>query len=306
MGKNVNKVKNTQQNNVSLIVDISVLFLVGFIMAIMVYDLFASGNAFIKLIYSLGILLLLMVMYFIGIVPALSLDVIIVMATLIWSMHSYMTTGEMLEGMLFWLLMPTLIIIDCYILTQNITKLQAENRLVKAKTKELSTVDEVTHLRTSAIYKEHFEVFSTLSKDYDFPLYLYIHQIRYWNALTGMISKQDQDNLIQIITNTIMSHESGHEFVYYIDNTPPTWAILSTLGNDDIDDLGKVDDNNIDQNKGIMYYIQQEIYENIRKDPVLKNISIQLAGADIKFNPEEYTNATQFLADAIHELQYDV
>lgn len=308
MGKRLKKIKqrssNYRTNNISLVTDITVLFTVLLLLAVVVFDMFVDRNRFVNLLCTLGTLLLLMIVYFIGIVPALSINVIMTMSIVIYSIYQYVNHGVANPMLFFWVLIPTLLCLACYMLSRNITKLQDENRLIKAETQELSTVDEETHLRTSAIYKDHFEVFSTLARERDFPLYLYVTQIRYWNAVSGMLSKKDRQELILLISNIIDQAQSGHEFVYYIDNNPPTWAVLSTINPNN----PQVINNSTSENKNldIKRIFKQTMYDEIQNNPNLRRVSIQIAMSHVVYNTEEHPDATTFLSDAIHELQYDV
>ena len=305
MGDRIKKIrkKSTQyrQNNISLVTDIVLLITILLLLAIIVFNMFSSGDKFINLLFTLGTLLLLMIIYFLGIIPALSLNVIMIMVLSIWSLHQYMTKGYGIKGIFFWMIIPFCLCLSCYVLSRNIVKLQAENRLIKAESQALSTVDEETHLRTSEIYKDHFDVFSTLANENHFSIYLYVTQIRYWNALTGMISKQDQHDLIMIITETIEKYQSGHEFVYFVDHTPPTWAVLSTIGNDNAVHFEKGI-----ESQDVKTFFRNEIFERIDEHPTLSRVSIQIAMSQITYDSKEHPDATTFLADGIHELQYDV
>lgn len=295
--------KSTQyrQNNISLVTDIVLLVTILLLLSLIIFDMFSTGNKFVNLLFTLGTLLLLMVVYFVGIIPALSLNVIMVMILCVWSVHQYMMTGDAIKGMIFWMIMPIFLCLSCYILSQNITKLQSENRMIKAESKALSTVDEETHLRTSEIYKDHFDVFSTLANENHFPIYLYVVQIRYWNAVAGMLSKKDQHELIMIITETIEKYQSGHEFIYYIDNNPPTWAVLSSISNDNIEHLTQQKDI-----QDVKQFFKTEIFKKIDDHSSLSRVSLQIAMSKITYDPKEHPDATTFLSDGIHELQYDV
>lgn len=314
MGERFRKVKqrssNYRTNNISLVTDITVLFMVLLLLAVVVFDMFIDHNRFVNLLCTLGTLLLLMIVYFIGIVPALSINVIMTMSIVIYSVYQYVNHGVASPTLFFWVIIPTLLCLACYMLSRNITKLQDENRLIKAETQELSTVDEETHLRTSAIYKDHFEVFSTLAREHDFPLYLYVTQIRYWNAVSGMLSKKDRQELILLISELIEKSQSGHEFVYYIDSNPPTWAVLSTLGSQSVELINHSDQDffngeTMEPNE-IKDAFKNQMYSQIQENPHLRRVSIQIAMSHVVYNPEEHPDATTFLSDAIHELQYDV
>lgn len=306
MGTRLDKVRQRsslyRRNNIALVTDITVIFTVLLLLAVVIFDMFAKENRFVNLLCTLATLLLLMIVYFIGIVPALSINVIMVMTVLIYAVYQYMNHGLVRPSLFFWIIMPTLLCIACYMLSQNITKLQEENRLIKSEAQELSTVDEETHLRTSSIYKDHFEVFSTLAREDRIPLYLYVTQIKYWNAVSGMLSKKDRQELILLISEMVSKYQSGHEFVYYVDSNPPTWAVLSTVGGED--NIGF--DEGVVQTNDMKDFFKGEIYKEIEKEPRLRRVSIQIAVSHVRYNPEEHPNATTFLSDAIHELQYDV
>ena len=281
-----------KQRNRSIKVDLALLGMVMVIMALIVYDMFVDRQLFSNLICTVISLFVLVVTYFLGIIPGLTLNLIFIFVIVIGTIYQYIKTGNFVIGSIFWTIIPPLMSLSLYFFTDNVKKLQEENFELKREVGS-ETVDEETNLWSMDTYLEHFVVFSTLANDFHVPLSLYVVRIRYWNAVSGMMPARDQHELFIGLSDMLRDMKTGHEFVYLADANPPTWAILSA--NEPIDGTPEFRES---------FYSEFEQFLNAH--PELEKIDIQFVISHIHYDPHEHPNAESFFEDGVHELQYDV
>lgn len=290
--KKQNDKKDEQRYNATITTDLALLALVLEVVLIICFDMFARDNLFGNLVSSVISLFLLALTYFVGLIPALATNLVFIFVVILGSSYEFLTYNRFNTGAFFWSVMPTLLCISFYFVTKQIRKLESENAQLKTQMSSISTLDAETNLRTVSIFKDHFDVFSTLARDYDFPLYLYVYRIKYWNAVSGLLSGKEQRRLMRIVSEVIDEIKTGHEFVYNIDHIPPTWGVLSTLS--------------MDGKRKFRDEVKERLAERLKDDKKLSSVDIELEASKVLYNPKEHPTAATFLEDGIHELQYDV
>nr|WP_321315558.1 hypothetical protein [uncultured Ligilactobacillus sp.] len=276
----------------SMRTDLALLAVIVEICLIVVFVMFIDRNVVFNLLCTVVTLFLMMLTYFIGLIPALAMYIAFILFIVIQSAYEFIEKGNYYSNAFFWIIMTPLVCVTLYFLTNQIKSLQKENESLKEKVNENRSFDTETNLRTVDMLRDHFDVFSTLSEDYDFSLYLFVFRIKYWNAVSGILSKKDQRKLIKIVSEILNDYKTGHEFVYDITHIPPTWGMLSTIS--------------MDGKRRIRDEVKARIKQRLQEDPQLSKVDIVVEASKVKYNPEEHTNAAMFLEDGIHELQYDV
>lgn len=276
----------------SMKVDLSLLGIIIIILALIVYDMFVDRQLFANLMCTVVSLFVVVVTYFLGIIPGLTLNLIFIFVIVLGTIYQYVKTGNFVSGAIFWTIIPPLMSISLYFFTENVKKLQEENFELKREVGS-ETVDEETNLWSMDTYLEHFVVFSTLANDFHVPLSLYVVRVRYWNAVSGMMPARDQHELFIGLSDMLRDMKTGHEFVYLADSNPPTWAILSanepTEGTQEFKEA---------------FY--NEFDQFLNTHPEIAKIDIQFAISHIHYDPAEHPTAESFFEDGVHELQYDV
>ena len=282
-----------EKHNASMATDLAMLAMVTEFVIMLCFDMFVRNDLFGNLLCTIITLFLVVITYFIGLVPALATSLIFLLVLILESAREFVTGHHFVGTAFFWTIWPPLICITFYILTVQLRKLQGENLRLQNRLNQASTLDSETNLRTVEIFREHFHVFTNLSKDYHFPLYLFSYRIKYWNSISGILSRKEQHHLIQVVTEVINDVTTGHEFVYSIGNQPPTWAVLSSEA--------------VDSNKRrFRDEVKQELAQRVNDDSLLNKVDIQLEASRVQYDPQEHPDASSFLQDGIHELQYDV
>lgn len=278
--------------NSSMKVDISLMGFIVLVLSMVVFDMFVDKQLMANLTCTIVTLLLLVVTFFLGIIPGLTLNLIFIFVIVLGTIYEYMQTGNVIMGSIFWTVVPPLLCVCLYFLSDNIVKLQEENITLKREVGS-ETVDTETNLWSMDTYLEHFVVFSTLANDFQVPLSLYVIRVRYWNAVAGMMPARDQHELLMGLSDMLRDMKTGHEFVYLAESNPPTWAILSanreTEGTQEFKDA---------------FYREFEQFLSDHEE--IAKIDIQFAVSHIHYDPAEHPNAEAFFEDGVHELQYDV
>lgn len=278
--------------NSSMKVDISLMGFIVLVLSMVVFDMFVDKQLMANLTCTIVTLLLLVVTFFLGIIPGLTLNLIFIFVIVLGTIYEYMQTGNVIMGSIFWTVVPPLLCVCLYFLSDNIVKLQEENITLKREVGS-ETVDTETNLWSMDTYLEHFVVFSTLANDFQVPLSLYVIRVRYWNAVAGMMPARDQHELFMGLSDMLRDMKTGHEFVYLAESNPPTWAILSanreTEGTQEFKDA---------------FYREFEQFLSDHEE--IAKIDIQFAVSHIHYDPAEHPNAEAFFEDGVHELQYDV
>lgn len=283
----------SQKRNASMWTDLAMLAIITEFVIMLCFDMFVRNDLFGNLLCTVITLFLVVVTYFIGLIPALATSLVFLLVLILESAHEFVAGHKFFGTSFFWTIWPPLICITFYILTVQIRKIQGENMQLQSRLNQASTLDAETNLRTVEIFREHFHVFTNLSKDYNFPLYLYSYRIKYWNSISGILSRNEQHHLIRMVTEVINDVTTGHEFAYSIGNQPPTWAVLSSEA--------------VDANKHrFRDEVKQELEKRISDDTALNKVDIQLEASRVQYDSKEHPDASSFLQDGIHELQYDV
>lgn len=165
--KNSGEVKQVKRN--SLKVDIALMGFIVLILSMVIFDMFVDDQLFANLMCTVVTLFLIIVTYFLGIVPGLTLNLIFIFVIVLGTIYEYLKTNMMIIGSIFWTVIPPLLLICFYFLTEHIKELQEENFALRRQVGS-ETVDVETNLWSMDTYLEHFTVLSTLANDYSIKL----------------------------------------------------------------------------------------------------------------------------------------
>lgn len=287
-----------RKQHTAFYVDLVLLATVFLILGLFVFNFFYQMNVFYNLFFSIFTLFILLTIYFVGLIPGLALDFILLAATILGTAYEYIYHDRLYYGAFFWMLWPSLLCLACYALSATIERLQVENRQIRDQVASLATVDADTRLRTLDIFRDHFQVFSNIADDYHIPLYLLVVQVRYWQGTSAMLSKKERLLFIDIISDVIDNYENGHEFAYYIESNPPTWAILSTETKKQAEQYHTINE--------FRDHFKAYVAQRLAEYSELRQINLSLVLSYVRYDAKEHPDAAAFLEDGISELQYDV
>ncbi len=281
-------------NNNTLISD------VYFLLTLMAFSIVAvymgiSHNFLMINIFYLGIsLLLLVISYFVGLLPGLLGNLIF-----IFIQGSYMLYENLLQGeyvsflMMFWLVMPLILSLVIYGMTDHQRKVQMENQQMKLRLSEDTVFDDLTNLRTMNAYQQDAEIFIGTHKRFSIPLSTGVITFRYDDQLLNMMSPENRIKLIKEISKIIVSSLRENDIIYNISGQggKPRWAILL---------FSKKDGINI-----AVARIKKNVEEQLVKYPELNKYDIQLRVGVAEYD-DSITSVKGFIATAVQEQEYDV
>ncbi|MDN2452734.1 GGDEF domain-containing protein [Lactobacillus sp. UCMA15818] len=283
-----------KNNNNTLISD------VYFLLTLMAFSIVAvymgiSHNFLMINIFYLGIsLLLLVISYFVGLLPGLLGNLIF-----IFIQGSYMLYENLLQGeyvsflMMFWLVMPLILSLVIYGMTDHQRKVQMENQQMKLRLSEDTVFDDLTNLRTMNAYQQDAEIFIGTHKRFSIPLSTGVITFRYDDQLLNMMSPENRIKLIKEISKIIVSSLRENDIIYNISGQggKPRWAILL---------FSKKDGINI-----AVARIKKNVEEQLVKYPELNKYDIQLRVGVAEYD-DSITSVKGFIATAVQEQEYDV
>ncbi|WP_261805913.1 diguanylate cyclase domain-containing protein [Lapidilactobacillus luobeiensis] len=282
-----------RRNDRSLLTDLSLLGVLLLFVVTTLYMTLTAENVLLNAMY-LGIAALLVIAtYFTGLTTGLVLNLIFIFVQGTYMLYTAVALQQAVEFQLvFWLLMPLLLSISVYALTVNQQLLQQENSVLQREKRQLSILDETTHLRTLTAYLEDTAVYMDTAKRYELPLITITLQFRYFDQLQRLMTADQLHDLI-LATSEILKHSTrGEDIVYILDSDNLTWGILlytNTAG-------GRIVRDRIDRH----------FEEEIGKQATLQQFDIQLRAGIAEYDQTKMKNARDLMDQAEKESNYDV
>lgn len=286
------------EKNYSLRIDLSLFGILFLLASMIIRGFFIQQDIWLQILFTILCLFLLLIVYFVGLLPALTLDLTMFFTLILYLAYDYLHHKIEHPALLYWLFIPTLVCLLCYGVIQNIIKVQEQNKRLKEKLSHSAEIDANTELRTLEAYKDHFRIYGNNARDYGIPVYLIVIEIRYWDSLKHYLPKNARIDLIDTISDTLRTYDTGHELAYYIQNQPPTWAVLSST------DLVK--EHGFQHFSDLKASIKEKVSGKLGMKDEFKDLEVQLMMSYTPLDINEHENAIQYLQDGISALQYDV
>jgi GGDEF domain-containing protein len=288
------RVSKMMKKNNTLIADVYFLLMLAAFSIVAIY-MGTSHNFLMINVFYLGIsLLLLIISYFMGLLPGLLGNLIF-----IFIQGSYMLYVNLVKGqevsflMMFWLFMPLLLSLVTYGMTDRQRKIQAENQHMQLQLSEDIVFDELTNLRTMNAYQQDAEIFIGTHKRFSIPVSTGIITVRYDDQLLNMISAEKKVKLIKEVSKILVASLRENDIIYNISGqaNKPRWAILL---------FSEKDGANIATER-----IKKNVEEQLAKHPQFNKYDIQLKIGVAEYD-DSITSVKGFIAAAVQEQAYDV
>lgn len=252
-----------------------------------------SRNVIVNIVYLIIAMGILIVTYFMGIIPSLLANMVFIAFQTVVMLYEYFGLNRDIQwSLLFWLIIPILTSMALYFMTRSQVALQEVNNELHAALVERGAFDQQTNLRTMVAYVEDAGVFIETSRRFDIPVATLILKIRYFNDLRRMMSDRQLQLLVQTASETIKGSVRGNDITYLLENEDPTWAVLlysNAAG-------GRIAGQRT-----------KDIFEKrIKESPELVNLAISMVVGVSEWNAEEMSNPYDLMNDGIKETQYDV
>ena len=252
-----------------------------------------SQNIVVNIVYLIITVGILIITYFMGIIPSLLANMVFIAFQTVVMLYEYFGLNREVQwALIFWLVIPMLASVALYSMTRSQIALQKANNELYAELVEKGAFDQQTNLRTTVAYVEDAGVFIETSRRFDIPVTNLIIKIRYFNDLRRMMSERQLQLLLKVTSEVIKGSTRGNDITYLLDNNDPTWAVLlysNAAG-------GR-----------IVAQRTKDIFEkSIKKSPELADLAISMVIGVSEWDAEEMDNPYDLMNDGIKETQYDV
>lgn len=252
-----------------------------------------SQNIVVNIVYLIITVGILIITYFMGIIPSLLANMVFIAFQTVVMLYEYFGLNREVQWtLIFWLVIPMLASVALYSMTRSQIALQKANNELYAELVEKGAFDQQTNLRTTVAYVEDAGVFIETSRRFDIPVTNLIIKIRYFNDLRRMMSERQLQLLLKVTSEVIKGSTRGNDITYLLDNNDPTWAVLlysNAAG-------GR-----------IVAQRTKDIFEkSIKKSPELADLAISMVIGVSEWDAEEMDNPYDLMNDGIKETQYDV
>lgn len=252
-----------------------------------------SQNIVVNIVYLIITVGILIITYFMGIIPSLLANMVFIAFQTVVMLYEYFGLNREVQWtLIFWLVIPMLASVALYSMTRSQIALQKANNELYAELVEKGAFDQQTNLRTTVAYVEDAGVFIETSRRFDIPVITLIIKIRYFNDLRRMMSERQLQLLLKVTSEVIKGSTRGNDITYLLDNNDPTWAVLlysNAAG-------GR-----------IVAQRTKDIFEkSIKKSPELADLAISMVIGVSEWDAEEMDNPYDLMNDGIKETQYDV
>lgn len=252
-----------------------------------------SGHSLVNVVSLFCTVVLLILTYFLGLIPSLLANMVFIAGQVIWTIYQYGNNhGVITWSLLFWLVMPILLSLSLYAMTQTQVALQQANGDLRAALVERGAFDQQTNLRTTVAYVEDASVFIETNERFKLPVSTVIIKIRYFDDMKRMMSENQLNVLLQLASETIKDITRDNDITYLVDNEDPTWAILLFS-----DEEGA----NIAADR-----IRAGFAKALAGETRLSSLAISMVVGIATWNPEEMNNPYDLMNAGIRETQYDV
>ncbi|MGL3994562.1 GGDEF domain-containing protein [Pediococcus acidilactici] len=252
-----------------------------------------SQNIIVNIVYLIITVGILIITYFMGIIPSLLANMVFIAFQTVVMLYEYFGLNREVQWtLIFWLVIPMLASVALYSMARSQIALQKVNNELYAELVEKGAFDQQTNLRTTVAYVEDAGVFIETSRRFDIPVTTLIIKIRYFNDLRRMMSERQLQLLLKVTSEVIKGSTRGNDITYLLDNNDPTWAVLlysNAAG-------GR-----------IVAQRTKDIFEkSIKKSPELADLAISMVIGVSEWDAEEMDNPYDLMNDGIKETQYDV
>lgn len=283
-----------KRNQSSLLSDIAflLLFVLCFISIV-----FTAGdpNRYIQNIVFLNVAFLIAILtYFTTLTTGLVLNILFIFGYGTFTLYQAVVEGTLVEShTYFWLIMTPLFTFIIWLMTLANRQLQGENEQLKKTNASLATMDEHTNLKNSRSFQKDATVFMALSNRYQIPLTLLVMNVRYWDELKRMVSKEQITEMIYDISKLSENSIRMNDSLYMLDTEKPTWGLL------------------LFTNREGANVVIERLKEKVTAFNTVEfadkyKIELQLVIGAFEYNPETIPTPVEFIVQARKQLEYDV
>ncbi|WP_054700327.1 hypothetical protein [Secundilactobacillus odoratitofui] len=283
---------NQDHNQTGLQADVSfVAFLT--LLSLMVILVSVTPAFTWSIAYTAVTVVVVLITYFNGIMAGLLSNLafiflqIAVTAYFNFKLHQVVPTKMML-----WLILPGLLSIAVAMMVNRQQRLRAYNRFLRAQLTERGTFDSQTHLRTIVAFMTDARVYVANHRQYDLPVAMIVLRIRYYPELKRLMSSQQQQTLIRVITTSLTAVAQDNDLTYFLDAHHPTWGMLL-----------HADKNRAQQ---LVLKIKAAVNAQLQQNESMQSLDVSLIAGVIDWDATLMHSPHDLLQSGIRETEYDV
>jgi len=258
---------------------------------------FTAGdpNRYIQnIVFLNAAFLIAIITYFTTLITGLVLNILFIFGYGTFTLYQTVVEGALVEGHIyFWLIMTPLFTVVIWMLTLANRQFQGENEQLRKANASLATMDENTNLKNSRSFQKDATVFMALFTRYQIPLTLLVMNVRYWDELRRMVSKEQMTEMIYDISKISENSIRMNDSLYMLDTEKPTWGLLLFT-------------NREGANVVIERLKEKVITFNTVEFADKYKIDLQLVIGAVEYNPETIPTPVDFIVQARKQLEYDV
>lgn len=246
-----------------------------------------------SLVYLAVTVLLMMVTYFYGLIPGLLSNLLFIFSQIVITAYMNMQMHSTISyKMALWLILPGLLCMTLSLMMRRQQELQLRNRQLRTQLVEQGAFDAQTNLRTMVAFVTDARVYIENNRQFDLPVTMLVFRIRYYQELQKMLSEEQVQTLLQLISNTLTRESRDNNLTYYLNQQTPTWGMIL----------------HVDEAKAAMIVdqLKREFIYQVAHNGQLKNIDTSLVTGVACWDPGEMQNPYDLMHESIRETEYDV
>lgn len=276
---------------------ISDIALICLLLLMFISILFLCSNAdtlMANLLLLCGVYIIMLITYFTNITTGLLLDAIgIFIGFTITLYFSYVKGFKIPDYAYFWAIVYPAFTVLIALFTKSHLELQRQATALSRTVSELATIDGPTGLKNQRSFIHDTDIYMKLSKRYNHNLFLILLELRHKQELTRLLSKQDMDNLLIYVSDTLQHTLRREDQIYLIDRNKAEWGILL-----------------ISNGPNSVNLIVERLKSNITSMKIESDSKFNQLHLDMRIGVSVYTPSIstplEFIEKAKKEMEYDV
>ncbi|GAX00691.1 GGDEF domain-containing protein [Secundilactobacillus silagei] len=252
-----------------------------------------SGNLLWNAVY-LGITVVVMLItYFYGFIPGMLSNLLFIFCQIVSTAYINLYLHQAIAlKMTFWLILPGLLSGALAMMTQRQQQLQVYNHQLRNRLTEQGAFDAQTNLRTLVAFTMDARVYIENHRRFDLPVTMLVFRIRYYAELQRMLSPEQNQTLLRVISDTLTTVAADNNLSYFLDQEDPTWGMM--LHSDE------------GQAEQLIAQIKTNFLNELRSHHQLKQLDTSLTAGLASWNATTMDSPYDLMKQGIRETEYDV
>ncbi|MCL1630476.1 diguanylate cyclase [Sporolactobacillus sp. CPB3-1] len=270
------------------------LSFIGFIFLCFVmigYGYLFHDNAYEQALFLNITLLIALITYFSSLTLGLIINLVLIFLCGSYALYQTTVIGNFQYYELsFWMIVSPIMTVVVHIMARRLKSLQSDISKMENNKTKLGLLDEKTKLRTLIGFQQDYNVFIETSKRYNIPLSLMTITLRHKAALEGILNRQQLDQILNDISQTLIKSTRKNDILYLIDKKNFVWALLLFVDGD---------------RTPIIIERVKKNYDELTKSGQFP-VMLDLQMGYLQYDKNNELSAGEFISEANKQMQYDV